>query len=150
MSDTNEQPINPIAAEFDEFRSFHDVENGRWLRPNWAGSHFEFPRGCGYTDEDSGEAVSTTCEEVKAKVDAGLWIDTTPPMPLCLDGPEGCRGKVEYRMSGRSMQGWPRCEKHGIERLDREEEINERYPDSDSPPSWFDESFAGERWNDDY
>lgn len=49
--------------------------------------------------------------------------------------------------TGRSF---PRCEAHWEERLDRQAEINERYPDTPIAPSWFDPSYAGERWNDDY
>lgn len=65
----------------------------------------------------------------------------------CLDGPDGCSGPVEFR----SMDGykaWPRCEKHFDERLKKQEHINELT--SDTPASWFDESYAGERWDDDY
>lgn len=28
--------------------------------------------------------------------------------------------------------------------------VRERYPDTDTPPGWFDPTAAGERWNDDY
>jgi hypothetical protein len=31
----------------------------------------------------------------------------------------------------------------------RNADTRARYPDSDCPPDWFDESYAGERWNDD-
>lgn len=72
----------------------------------------------------------------------------------CLDHHEGdCKGPVEYRMplsgTGRSF---PRCEGHWDARLDREEQIRERYghPDSSMPPSDFDPTYAGERWDDDY
>jgi hypothetical protein len=69
----------------------------------------------------------------------------------CLDGPDGCSGDVEYRMPLSSTgKPFPRCEKHWDERLDEQERINERYPDSPCAPSWFDESYAGERWDDEY
>jgi len=69
----------------------------------------------------------------------------------CLDADDSCRGSVEFRMplsgTGRSF---PRCEKHWDERLEEQERIANAYPDSPVAPSWFDESAAGERWDDDY
>ena len=71
----------------------------------------------------------------------------------CLDdhGENTCRGPVEYRMplSG-TGKSFPRCDFHWDKRLDRQEEINERYPDSPIAPSWFDPMDAGERWDNDY
>lgn len=71
--------------------------------------------------------------------------------PECLDGPAECQGAVEYRMAlsgtGRSF---PRCDKHWSDRLDVQEGIDRRYPDSPFPPSDFDPSYAGERWDEDY
>lgn len=72
----------------------------------------------------------------------------------CLDGPEGCEGEVsEYlALSGSGLRYW-RCEKHYgeyVERVQPEiDKVRQRYPDSDVPPAWFDESYAGERWNED-
>jgi len=37
-----------------------------------------------------------------------------------------------------------------MRRLERYENSIERYADSDVAPSWFDPSYAGERWNEDY
>ncbi len=70
----------------------------------------------------------------------------------CLDhGRTPCEGPVEYRMplsgTGRSF---PRCAKHWDERLAEQERINRDYPDSPIAPSWFDESAAGEHWDEDY
>lgn len=68
----------------------------------------------------------------------------------CLDGYEGgCEGAVEYRypLSG-TGRSFPRCDKHWEARLDRQEEIDKRYPDSPFPPSDFDPTYAGESWND--
>lgn len=73
-------------------------------------------------------------------------------LPDCLDReqyePITCKGPVEYRMplsgTGRSF---PRCEKHWSERLDVQEQINERYPDSPFPPDDFDPTYAGESWD---
>ena len=68
----------------------------------------------------------------------------------CLDGrPEDpCEGEVEFRMplssTGRSF---PRCEKHWERRLAEQDRINDRYPVL--PPSDFDPSYAGERWDED-
>lgn len=76
----------------------------------------------------------------------------TEPL-TCLDAlnMEECSGPVEYRMplsgTGRSF---PRCDGHWEKRLDKQEEIDARYPDSPFAPAGFDEAYAGERWNDDY
>lgn len=69
----------------------------------------------------------------------------------CLDFHDGhCHGDVEYRVS---LSGTgtriPRCDHHWDLRVEQEGELRERYPDSDSPPAWFDEANAGERWNED-
>ena len=71
----------------------------------------------------------------------------------CLDdyGKGECAGEVEYRfpLSG-TGRSFPRCDKHWDVRLDAQDRINRDYPDSDTPPSWFDPTAAGERWDDDY
>lgn len=68
----------------------------------------------------------------------------------CLDRHKGdCQGAVEMRHSmsptGRSF---PRCDKHLEDRL----EVQDKYREyqSDTPPSWFDPTYAGERWDEDY
>jgi hypothetical protein len=71
----------------------------------------------------------------------------------CLDANDGpCTGAVELRhalsASGRS---YPRCDGHWKKRLDKQQEINERYaPFSDVPPSGFDPADAGECWEDEW
>ena len=71
----------------------------------------------------------------------------------CLDGPEGCRGDVQYRLnSDRALtdgKPFPRCEAH-FERRERSarETIEAGYL-SDTVPRWFDPAFAGERWEED-
>lgn len=63
---------------------------------------------------------------------------------------DDCEGEVEYR---ESLSGTgtpiPRCDHHWAKRLDEQEKIVDRYghPDSVSPPSWFDPSYAGESWD---
>lgn len=62
-----------------------------------------------------------------------------------------CRGAVEYRMAlSASGKNFPRCDHHWSKRLTEQERINQDYPDSPSPPAWFDPMDAGERWDDDY
>lgn len=72
----------------------------------------------------------------------------------CLDGPEGCKGKVEYRMtSDRAMtdfKSFPRCEAHFEKREASARDAVEAGYFSDTVPSWFDASYAGEHWDDDY
>lgn len=69
----------------------------------------------------------------------------------CLDRQDGeCAGAVEYRyaLSG-TGRSYPRCDKHWSDRLDAQEQINRRYPDSPFPPSDFDPTYAGESWDED-
>jgi len=70
----------------------------------------------------------------------------------CLDyGTSDCAGAVEYRMSlSGSGMAFQRCDAHWDQRLEREEQLRQDYPDSPIAPSWFDPFAAGERWDDDY
>jgi hypothetical protein len=74
-------------------------------------------------------------------------------MTGCLDGPDGCNGEVFERLS-RSGSGmrFPRCEGHYTEYAQRMDAVHaktrKRYPDSPTPPAWFDPTYAGERWDD--
>ena len=65
---------------------------------------------------------------------------------VCLDGPEGCEGVVEYRdaLSGTGRM-FPRCDKHWDHPLNQQAEINRRYPEQQ--PSDFDPTYAGESWD---
>jgi len=68
----------------------------------------------------------------------------------CLDRRKGdCEGAVQYRLPlSPTGRAFPRCDKHWGERLDEQERINERYPDSPIPPADFDPLYAGERWDE--
>ena len=68
--------------------------------------------------------------------------------PVCMNGPEGCKGAVEYRMplSGTGT-AFPRCDKHWEDRLEVQRGIDERYPVH--APSDFDPAYAGESWDED-
>lgn len=72
----------------------------------------------------------------------------TEPLECLESGPD-CRGKVDMWTTD-GLRYWPRCDFHGERRLERYENSIERYANSDVAPSWFDPSYAGERWNDDY
>lgn len=68
--------------------------------------------------------------------------------------PTECVGEVTERRSiSGATTSW-RCAKGYEEYYQRVqpqiEAINRRYPDSSTPPSWFDPTYAGERWDDDY
>jgi hypothetical protein len=71
----------------------------------------------------------------------------------CLEDNTGaCSGPVEFRdpLSG-TGKSFPRCAVHWSARLKKQEEIVARYaPFSDVPPSGFDPTYAGERWDEDY
>lgn len=79
-------------------------------------------------------------------------------MNECIDGPDGCRGEVHEFTSRSGATTSFRCEHHQDEyevRMDKVyQEVQERYPGFDRPgsppPDWFDPSYAGERWDDDY
>jgi hypothetical protein len=71
----------------------------------------------------------------------------------CLEDNTGaCSGPVEFRdpLSG-TGKSFPRCAVHWSARLEKQEEIVARYaPFSDVPPTGFDPTYAGERWDEDY
>ena len=72
-------------------------------------------------------------------------------MTECLDdrGEGTCSGPVEYHSIDPGRQrAFPRCDLHWNERLDRRQNSMEMYADSDVAPSWFDPSYAGERWDE--
>lgn len=62
---------------------------------------------------------------------------------------ETCKGEVEYRESlsgtGTSIA---RCDYHWDKRLDKQIDHDREYPDSPTPPAWFDPSYAGETWDE--
>ncbi len=62
-----------------------------------------------------------------------------------------CAGTVAYHSVDPGRAGaFPRCERHWGDRLDSRENSLERYENSDVAPDWFDPTYAGERWDDDY
>jgi hypothetical protein len=94
------------------------------------------------------------------RLDCGAWsrldglgcgecVACTTPQPLeCLECPDGCHGPVLYRWPGYGDRAWPRCERHGEDRVRREHAAMERYPDLGPPPD-FDPMDCGERWDAD-
>lgn len=67
----------------------------------------------------------------------------------CLNEGPDCEGPVEYRMAmSATGKQFPRCDKHFEEAYARYEDIQRRYPVN--APSDFDESYAGEHWDEDY
>lgn len=70
---------------------------------------------------------------------------------VCLEISDDCFGPVEYHSIDPGRQrGFPRCARHWRLRVKRRENSIELYADSDVAPSWFDPSYAGERWDDEY
>jgi hypothetical protein len=67
----------------------------------------------------------------------------------CIDdwGEGACRGPVLYRMPPGANRSFPRCEHHWDIRLAELERIERTYPTN--PPSDFDPTYAGERWEED-
>lgn len=65
----------------------------------------------------------------------------------CLDRDDDCSGPVEYRMPlSPSGRAFPRCARHWELRLDEQDRINQRYPQTQ--PSDFDPLYAGESWDE--
>lgn len=72
----------------------------------------------------------------------------------CLDkhndykGP--CSGAVQFHPSIAGTGTMiPRCDKHYQMILEWDENYRQEMPDSPIAPSWFDPTYAGERWEDD-
>jgi hypothetical protein len=61
-----------------------------------------------------------------------------------------CEGEVSVYWSRSGLTSTERCEGHQRAHWDALDAIAQRYPDSDTPPAWFDPTYAGESWNDDY
>lgn len=61
-----------------------------------------------------------------------------------------CAGEVNEYWSRSGCTKSARCEAHWMAHNEMLDGIAERYPDSDAAPAWFDPTYAGERWNDDY
>ena len=53
-------------------------------------------------------------------------MSAASPNLECLDGPDGCRGAVELRNPGYGTRGFPRCERHGRARQERERATSSR------------------------
>lgn len=69
----------------------------------------------------------------------------------CISGPDTCEGSVEYRMAlSATGTPFPRCDKHWADRMELEQRLRRDYPDSSTPPAWFDPTAAGETWDSDY
>jgi hypothetical protein len=75
------------------------------------------------------------------------------PMPTekCLNHPSPeCSGPTRTRTSRSGLTHSLKCDGCQSALDVRLDEINERYPDSANPPSWFDPTYAGESWDGDY
>lgn len=69
----------------------------------------------------------------------------------CIDGygpdDSSCSGPIEYRMAlSGTGQSYPRCDGHWERRVDREQEIRQRYPEH-APSDWSPYD-AGEAWGE--
>lgn len=68
----------------------------------------------------------------------------------CLNRHEGgCQGEVSQHPS---LAGTgtliARCDRHYEKYVEADQELRAVYPDSPIAPSWFDPTYAGERWDD--
>lgn len=89
-------------------------------------------------------------DKVKFPYGASVTFEEALDASECLNYGDDCQGTVDYRtpLSG-TGKSFPRCDGHWSERLDRQAEIDRRYPDSPFPPADFDPAYAGESWGDD-
>jgi hypothetical protein len=69
----------------------------------------------------------------------------------CLDRHlEECEGDLHTGPSASGLTMITRCVKHWAEAEERQARIDRDYPDSATPPGWFDPADAGEYWDEDY
>jgi hypothetical protein len=68
---------------------------------------------------------------------------------ICIDGPADCAGPIELRTTPDRTDGkhFARCEHHFDVRMESVARTLELT--SPARPAWFDESYAGERWDED-
>lgn len=79
-------------------------------------------------------------------------MENTDDELKCLDRrDDNCTGTVQLResLSGTGTR-IPRCDGHWAKRLEKQEAHRKVYPDSPTPPDWFDPTVAGETWDEDY
>lgn len=58
-----------------------------------------------------------------------------------------CAGEVTERLSRSGLTRSHICELHREQLEEQLDRIAERYPDTATPPSWFDPTYAGESWD---
>lgn len=69
----------------------------------------------------------------------------------CINESPECEGEVELRPAPpMGEKSYARCEYHQAQRWARYDGSLEQEAQSPVPPDWFDPSFAGERWDDEY
>lgn len=91
--------------------------------------------------------MSVECDRLHCNDTIGRCAECPRNRLGCLEGPDGCRGEVLMRWPGYGDKCWPRCERHGNARLEREEQnIRRNSPDGPGSPWGFDELEAGESW----
>lgn len=78
-----------------------------------------------------------------------LVVDTNGECSRQADTTGGlrCAGPLEERVSRSGLTAAMICRAHREDLEERLDRIAERYPDTSSPPSWFDPSYAGESWD---
>ncbi len=73
------------------------------------------------------------------------------PTEWCLNFDQGrCSGNTQTRYSRSGLTQSVKCDGCQYTLDEKLDEIQQRYPDSPVAPSWFDPTYAGESWDEDY
>lgn len=78
-----------------------------------------------------------------------VYVDTDGECSRAYDITDGmrCSGPVEERVSRSGLTVSHMCQAHREDLEERLDRIDRDYPDTDTPPSWFDPTIAGESWD---
>lgn len=77
-------------------------------------------------------------------------IDTDEDRECLGSGDGACSGAITSQRAAGGTCMVDRCDHHWNKHYEWLDQHNRNYPDTDTPPEWFDPTYAGEHWGDDY